>query len=130
LYGQDLLPCYDIPGLPPDNLQLESLFNRLRGHQRRISGRKSTKELRDFGQYQVLFLAKSETALLEQLRRVPISEYRIHRQRLAQAEAPRQFLQGLHRNPGSTIQKLVEKYAQRQIELTEHSPRDMLNHTV
>jgi hypothetical protein len=130
LYGQDLLPCYDIPGLPPDNLQLESLFNRLRGHQRRISGRKSTKELRDFGQYQVLFLAKSEAALLEQLRRVPIAEYRIHRQRLAQAEAPRQFLQGLHRNPGSTIQKLVEKYAQRQIELTEHSPGDMLNHTV
>jgi hypothetical protein len=50
LIGSDLLPCYDIPGLPPDNLQLESLFNRLRSHQRRISGRKSTKELRDFGQ--------------------------------------------------------------------------------
>ena len=49
LYGKDLLPCYDIPGLPPDNLLLERLFNRLRCHQRRISGRKSTKELRNFG---------------------------------------------------------------------------------
>ncbi len=42
LYGPDLLHCYDIPGLPPDNLQLESLFNRLRNHQRRVSSRKST----------------------------------------------------------------------------------------
>ena len=95
LYGKDLLPCYDIPGLFPDNLQLESLFNRLRCHQRRISGRKSTKELRDFGQYQVLFMAESEAALLAQLRGVPIAQYRKHRQRLAQAEAPRQFLHRL-----------------------------------
>jgi hypothetical protein len=49
LYAQDLLPCYDIPGLPQDNLQLEALFGRLRRHQRRISGRKSTQELHDFG---------------------------------------------------------------------------------
>ena len=73
LYGKDLLPCYDIPGLPPDNLQLESLFNRLRCHQRRISDRESTKELRDFGQYQVLFMAEGEAALLEQLSRHPLS---------------------------------------------------------
>jgi hypothetical protein len=36
--GMDLLPCYDIPGLPPDNLRLEGFFGRLRRHQRRISG--------------------------------------------------------------------------------------------
>lgn len=118
LYGPDLLPCYDIPGLPPDNLQLESLFNRLRSHQRRISGRKSTKELRDFGQYQVLFLADSEAALLEQLRRVPLPEYRKHRQRVAQAESPRRFIHRLHRDPAATIQKLVVRYTQRRMELT------------
>jgi hypothetical protein len=44
------LPCYDIVGLPPDNLKLEALFEQLRCHQRRISGRKSTRPLRDFGQ--------------------------------------------------------------------------------
>jgi hypothetical protein len=130
LYGQDLLPCYDIPGLPPDNLQLESLFNRLRCHQRRISGRKSTKELRDFGQYQVLFMAESEAALLEQLRRVPLSEYRKHLQRLAQAEAPRQFFHRLHRDPGGTIQKLVGRYTQRQAELTDHASRNLSAHTI
>jgi len=118
LYGKDLLPCYDFPGLPPDNLQLESLFNRLRCHQRRISGRKSTKELRDFGQYQVLFMAESHEALLDQIRRVPIPEYRIHRQRLAKAEAPRQFFHRLHRDPTTTIQKLVVRYSQRRSELT------------
>jgi len=130
LYGQDLLPCYDIPGLPPDNLQLESLFNRLRCHQRRISGRKSTKELRDFGQYQVLFMAESFEALLKQLRRVPISEYRKHRHRLAHAEAPRQFLHRLHRDPAATIQKLVDRYAQRQVELTDHAVRNTPAHTI
>ena len=30
LFGHELLFCYDIPGLPQDNLQLESLFGRLR----------------------------------------------------------------------------------------------------
>jgi hypothetical protein len=56
--GPDLLPCYDVPGLPPDNLKLESLFGRLRGQQRRISGRSSTRPLRDFGHYRVLFMAR------------------------------------------------------------------------
>lgn len=130
LYGQDLLSCYDIPGLPPDNLLLESLFNRLRCHQRRISGRKSTKELRDFGQYQVLLMAESEQALLEQLRKVPIPEYRKQRRRLAQAEAPRQFFHRLHRDPGSTIQKLMDRYAQRQSELTDLASRNISTHTI
>ncbi len=125
LYGQDLLHCYDIPGLPPDNLQLESLFNRLRSHQRRISGRKSTKELRDFGQYQVLFLAESQEALLEQLQRVPQQDYRKHRQQLAQAEVPRQFFHRLHRDPAGTIQKLLDRYSQHQIKLTDHASRNI-----
>ena len=106
------------------------LFNRLRNHQRRISGRKSTKELRDFGQYQVLFLAETETTLLEQLRRVPIAEYRKHRQQLAQAELPGQFLHRLHRDPSVTIQKLADRYSQRQVELTSNASSVTLNHTV
>ena len=32
LFGDDLLYCYDIPGLPQDNLKVESLFGRLRCH--------------------------------------------------------------------------------------------------
>ena len=115
--GPDLLHCYDISGLPPDNLKVESLFEGLRRRQRRISGRKSTRELRDFGQYQVLFLAESEEELLQQLRRVPLAEYQARRLRLAEAEVPRQLLHRLHRDPLGTMRRLVDQHAARRAAL-------------
>jgi len=110
LYGPDLLHTYDIPGLPPDNLQIESLFGRLRRHQRRVSGRKSTRPLREFGHYQVLFSADSQTDLLHHLRTVPLHEYRKHRQRLENAETTRRFMHCLHRDAGGILQRLVNSY--------------------
>lgn len=121
LIGNDLLHCYEIPGLPPDNLHMESLFGRLRRRQRRINGLKSTKALRDFGHCQVLFMAQSQEQLLEQLRSVPISDYQLLRKRLAQAEAPRQFLHRLHRDPVKTMSLLVDSYTERHFELSCHS---------
>jgi hypothetical protein len=115
--GPDLLHCYDIPGLPPDNLKLESLFGRLRRHQRRISGRKSTQELRDFGHCQVLFIAENQANLLHQLRQVPVATYQAHRRRLAEAEAPRQFLHRLHRDPVKTMHTLIDQHAARRTAL-------------
>ena len=120
-YGPDLLHCYDIPGLHPDNLMLESLFGRLRRHQRRVSGRKSTRELRDFGQYQVLFLAESKEELLEQIRQVSLEEYLENRRRLEEAEAPRRLLYRLHRNLLGTMCGLVEQHAARRAILTAAS---------
>ncbi len=111
-YGANLLHCYDIPGLPPDNLKMEAMFSHLRRHQRRISGRKSTAELRDFGQYQVLFLAESEQMLLTQIREVPVAEYNTQRRRLAMNEAPRQQKHRLHRHPVTTIQALVAQHTE------------------
>lgn len=122
-YGPDLLPCYDIPGLPPDNLMLESLFGRLRRHQRRVSGRKSTCELRDFGQYQVLFLAESEEELLERIRQVSPEDYLKNRKRLEEAEAPRRLLHRLHRDPLKTIQGLVKEHAARRAALSSSAAR-------
>jgi hypothetical protein len=110
MFGEDLLYCFNIPGLPQDNLMVESLFGRLRSHQRRISGRKSTQPLRDFGHVQILFLAESEAQLLEQIREVSIAEYREQRCRQAQAEAPRKFLYRLHHDPANTMRDLAEKY--------------------
>jgi transposase InsO family protein len=109
-FGDDLLYCFDIPGLPQDNLMIESVFGRLRCQQRRISGRKSTQPLRDFGHVQILFLAESEAQLLEQIRDVSVEEYREQRSRQAQAEAPRKFLHRLHRNPAKTMRDLAEKF--------------------
>lgn len=110
MFGDDLLYCFDIPGLPQDNLIVESLFGRLRSHQRRISGQKSTHPLRDFGHYQILFLAESEEQLLERIRDVSVEDYREQRSQQAQAEAPRKFLNRLHRDPVKTMHDLAEKY--------------------
>jgi transposase InsO family protein len=110
LFGDDLLHCFDIPGLPQDNLKVECLFGRLRCHQRRISGQKSTQPLRDFGHFQIRFWAESEEHLLDQLRLVPVEEYREQRKQQAQAEAPRKFLARLHRNPARVMQQLAADY--------------------
>jgi len=110
LFGDDLLHCFDIPGLAQDNLMVESLFGRLRCQQRRISGRRSTQPLRDFGHCQILFLAESEEQLLDQLRGVPVEDYQKQRKYQARAEAPRKFLARLHRDPTKTMQGLAEKY--------------------
>jgi hypothetical protein len=111
LYGPELLYCYDIPGLPQDNLQLESLFGRLRRHQRRISGRKSTRELMGFGQAQVLFTAKTPQDLLDQIQLVPREIYLVHRSRLADAELPRQFFHRLHHDPFATVSTLIHYHS-------------------
>jgi hypothetical protein len=129
------LHCYDIPGLPPDNLQLEAVFGNLRRRTRRISGRKSSLELRDFGQYQVLFAAESQQELLEQMQQVSITDYQTHRHRLAAAEAPHRLLRQLHRDPLKTMNHLVRQHAQRRATLavntlsTAHQKQVPLNRT-
>lgn len=126
--GKELLPCYDIPGLSPDNLKLEALFGKQRRHQRRITGRKSTQELREFGQYQVLFIAENEEELLQHLRHVPLVEYKANLRRLAAAELPRQQLYRLHRNPSNMISRLLNQHADLRAALARNetlpSPQD------
>lgn len=117
LFADDLLHCFEIPGLPQDNLKVESLFGRLRCHQRRISGRKSTQPLRDFGHYQILFMAESEEQLLQQLRLVSVDEYQKQPKQQAQAEAPRKFLARLHRNSEKVMQLLATKHQASQAKL-------------
>lgn len=121
-YAQELLYCYDIPGLPQDNLQLESLFGRLRRHQRRISGRKTTQELNVFGQAQVLFMAKSIEELLLQIQLVPSDVYFEFRNRLAEAELPRQFFRRLHHDPLAAIQALVRRHSLLSQSLIKYEP--------
>lgn len=109
-YGSSLLHCYDIPGLPPDNLQLESVFGKLRNNARRITGRKSTRELRDFGQCKILFDAKSPEDLLQQIQQVPFSIYKTQRESLEKAEAPHRLSRQLHRDTLKTIRMLLSKH--------------------
>jgi len=109
-WGPELLPCYDIAGLPQDNLALEALFGHLRRHQRRISGRQSTRELRRFGQYQVRFLAHSEADLHRQLQQIPFADYQHQLRCLEAAEAPQRYMRRLHRDPLATMQDLMDRY--------------------
>lgn len=127
-WGPELLFCYDIPALPPHNLRLEGFFGRLRGHQRRISGRASTRPLRVFGVFQVLFAATSEADLLAQLRTVPYAEYLTQRQRLADGEAGEQALRRLHRNATATITALLQQHATRRAALAAPGPFLPLQH--
>lgn len=120
LYGQELVYCYDVPGLPQDNLYLESLFGRLRRHQRRISGQKSTREINAFGQAQVLFKAKSPQDLLNQIQLIPHETYLVHRNRLADAEFPRQFFHRLHRDPFAIVSTLIQYHSVRSQSLEKH----------
>ena len=120
-YGSDLLHCYDIPSLPPDNLRLESVFGKLRNHSRRITGRKSTRELRDFGQCQILFFAESPNDLLEQMQQVPLATYQAQRELLEKAEAPQRFLRQLHRNALNATRKLLSKHPHAQDENREQT---------
>jgi hypothetical protein len=117
-YGSNLLHCYDIPGLTPDNLRLESVFGKLRNHARRVTGRKSTRELRDFGQCQILFFAQSPENLLEQILKVPLSIYQAQRELLEKAEAPQRFLRQVHRNTLKATRNLLSKYPNAQAKKT------------
>lgn len=106
----DLFHCYDIPGLPPNNMDLEAMYNRLRRDQRRISGRKSTAELRRTAHCQVQLRAPTFTALWEQLRSVPLSAYHAARQRLDAAEERQRWRYRLHRWPTKTATAMVTEY--------------------
>jgi hypothetical protein len=120
-YGSNLLHCYDIPGLTPDNLRLESVFGKLPNHARRITGRKSTRELRDFGQCQILFFAQSPENLLEQILKVPLSTYQAQRESLEKAEAPQRFLRQVHRNTLKATRNLLSKYPNAQAKKTKET---------
>jgi hypothetical protein len=117
-WAGDLLACYEVPGLPADNLQLESFFNRMRKHERRISGRASTRPLGSLGAYQVLFVAESEHELLAYIRQVPLLDYQAHRQRIAQCETSRQQRYRFHHDPTKAIEALLDQHATRRAALS------------
>jgi hypothetical protein len=82
----------------------------MQNYSRRIAGRKSTRELRDFGQCQILLLAESPEDLLEQMQHVPFATYQAQRELLEKAEAPQRFLRQLHRDTLKTTRNLLSKH--------------------
>jgi hypothetical protein len=105
-----ILHCYDVPGLPRSNLDLESIFGTLRRAQRRTSGRKETTPIRVFGPGQIALLSLEDAEILPLLRSVPVDEYWSQRRRQAEREEPRRWLTRLHRDPVQALAQVDEQF--------------------
>lgn len=107
-----ILHCYDIPGLPRSNLDLESAFGTLRRGQRRISGRKETSPLRIFGPEAITLLALDDEDILPLLQSVSPDAYWTQRRRQEEREEPHRWLTRLHRDPARALSQVDEQFYQ------------------
>ena len=107
-----ILHCYDIPGLPRSNLDLESTFGTLRRDQRRISGRKETSPIRIFGPGAIALLALDDEDVLPLLQSVSPETYWSLRRRQEECEEPHRWLTRLHRNPTRALSQVDEQFYQ------------------
>jgi hypothetical protein len=105
----DILHCYDIPGLPRSNLDLEGAFGMLRRAQRRTSGRKETSPVRIFGPGETVLLSLDDEEILPLLQSVPADEYWSQRRRQEEREEPHRWLTRLHRDPVRALAQVDEQ---------------------
>ena len=106
-----ILHCYDIPGLPRNNLKLEARFGQLRAHQRRVSGRKETTPLRRLAPGQLLCQIWEEGELLKYLRSVPTDDYWRERRQQDALEEPQRWLGRLHRHPSKALTQIDTQFS-------------------
>lgn len=107
-----ILHCYDIPGLPRSNLDLESTFGTLRRDQRRISGRKETSPVRIFGPGEIVLLSLEDEDVLPLLQSVPADVYWSQRRRQEEREEPHRWLTRLHRDPVRALAQVDQQFYQ------------------
>jgi len=107
-----ILHCYDVPGLPRSNLDLESTFGMLRRSQRRISGRKETSPIRIFGPGAIALLALDDEQVLPLLQSVSPDTYWSQRRRQEECEEPHRWLTRLHRDPTWALSQVDEQFYQ------------------
>jgi hypothetical protein len=107
-----ILHCYDIPGLPRSNLDLESTFGTLRRCQRRISGHKETSPLRIFGPGAMTLLALDDEQVLPLLQSVSPDTYWSQRRRQEECEEPHRWRTRLHRDPTRALSQVDEQFYQ------------------
>lgn len=107
-----ILHCYNIPGLPRSNLDLESTFGSLRRNQRRTSGRKETTPVRIFGPGAITLLALDDEEVLPLLQSVPPDTYWSQRRQQEEREEPNRWLTRLHRDPTRALSQVDEQFYQ------------------
>lgn len=109
-----LFTCYRIPHLPSSNNGLETFFNDLKHHQRRITGRKSVHEfILRYGPF-AAFIDYSESMndLLKRLRQVPPTDFRKARQALQQVEGRLKKLHRYRHHPDEYFRELEIRWEQ------------------
>jgi hypothetical protein len=107
-----ILHCYDIPGLPRSNLDLESAFGTLRRSQRRVSGRKETSPIRIFGPGAIALLALDDQQVVPLLQSVSPDTYWFQRRQQEEREEPHRWLTRLHRDPTRALSQVDEQFYQ------------------
>ena len=107
-----ILHCYDIPGLPRSNLDLEGTFGTLRRDQRRISGRKETSPVRIFGPGEIVLLSLEDEEILPLLQSVPAEVYWSQRRQQGEREEPHRWLTRLHRDPVRALAQVDQQFYQ------------------
>ncbi len=109
-----ILYCYNIPGLPRHNLELETIYGTLRDNQRWISGRKNTAPLRLFGAGEAMaLLIDTEAELLEWCQTVAQDKetYRTQRRLHEEREERQRWLRRLHRDPVKAMTQVDQQFS-------------------
>ncbi len=82
-YAPGLFHCYDIPGLPRTDNDLESLFGRVRRQTLLTSGPHHARQrLHEEGAWLLFEVVSNEREQIERLRRVSLEDWRNERQRM------------------------------------------------
>jgi hypothetical protein len=117
-----LFVCYDVPGLPATNNDLEGFFGRLKTNQRRITGRKSVNSfvLRYGAHATLVDLSESKADLLVRLRQVDRAVYQRERQHLQLVLAERQDYHRFCHHLDTVVQALETEW-QAAVEATTRS---------
>ena len=87
-YAPGLFHCYDIPGLPRTNNDLESLFGRVRRQTLLTSGPYHARQrLHEEGAWLLFDIVRNEHEQVERLQCVSLEEWRQERQRIREHQA-------------------------------------------
>lgn len=108
-----LFVCYDFPGLPATNNDLESFFGRLKTNQRRITGHKSVNSfVLRYGAYAAFVdVSEPKADLLARLRQVDRDTYQRERQQLQRILAERQEYHRFCHNLDKVVQELEVEWS-------------------
>lgn len=111
-YQDGLFHCYDIPGLPRTNNNIESLFGRVRRQTLLTSGPHHAKQrLHEQGAWLLFDVVKDEHEQLKRLQRVSLSDWRKERERMLAHQATFTADRRFRRQPEKYLAELEAKAA-------------------